>query len=277
MIMPRQHVNGQAIHYELYTSSTDTPVDTILLLHGLGSSTRDWSEQIPALVPDYNVLLVDLRGHGQSDKPPGPYSIGEMANEVAILVTELELDELHVVGLSMGAQVALQLALDHPALVATVTAVNSPADMKPRRLRDKLTVVQRKLLVKLLGMQRVGHIIAGRLLPGDEFTERRQLFANRWSYNDPVSYQASLNAILEWDITPDLPNIKQAILVVSASDDYTPLAWKKRIVDLAPNARMLVIENSRHAIPVERPEAFNAVLLEFLDNRNKCLSQRCSR
>ena len=268
MIMPRQHVNGLDIYYELHESLADAPVDTVLLLHGLGSSTRDWSEQIPALVPEFNVLLVDLRGHGQSDKPPGPYSIGEMANDVAILVTELELVELHVVGLSMGAQVALQLALDHPAIVVTVTAVNSPADMKPRRLRDKLTVVQRKLLVKLLGMQRVGHVIAGRLLPGDELTERRQQFADRWSENDPASYNASLNAILAWDITPDLPRINQAILVVSASDDYTPLAWKKRIVDLAPDARMVVIEDSRHAVPVERPKAFNAVLLEFLQKQH---------
>lgn len=169
----------------------------------------------------------------------------------------------------MGAQVALQLALDHPAIVVTVTAVNSPADMKPRRLRDKLTVVQRKLLVKLLGMRRVGHIIAGRLLPGDEFTERRQQFADRWAENDPASYNASLNAILAWDITPDLPRINQAILVVAARDDYTPLAWKKRIVDLAPDARMVIIENSRHAVPVERPEAFNAVLLEFLQKWHK--------
>lgn len=265
--MPRQQVNGLTIFYELYPSSAKTPVETVLLLHGLGSSTRDWSEQIPALVPYYNVLLIDLRGHGQSDKPPGPYSIRAMANDVATLATILELTELHIVGLSMGAQVALQLALDHPAVVATVTAVNSPPDMVPRRLRDKMTVIQRKLLVKLLGMRRVGYIIASRLLPGDEFIERRQQFADRWFDNDPVSYQASLNAILEWDITPDLPQIHQAILVVSASDDYTPLAWKKRIVELSPNARLVVIENSRHATPVERPEAFNAVLLEFLGSR----------
>ncbi len=262
--MPRQHLDGLAIHYELYPSAANAPVDTVLLLHGLGSSTRDWSEQIPALVPEYNVLLMDLRGHGKSDKPSGPYSIREMANDVAMVISEIELTALHVVGLSMGAQIALQLALDHPEIVATVTAVNSPADMKPRRLRDKLTVVQRKLLVSLLGMRRVGNVIAGRLLPGDEFTERRRLFADRWADNDPASYQASLDAILHWDITPDLPLIKQAILVISASDDYTPLAWKKRIVDLAPDARMVVIENCRHAVPVERPEAFNSTLLEFL-------------
>lgn len=242
----------------------------MLLLHGLGSSTRDWSEQITALALEYDVLLMDLRGHGQSDKPPGPYSIKVMANDVAMLASELDLTRLHVVGLSMGAQVALQLALDHPSIVATVTAVNCPADMKPRRRRDKWTVAQRKLLVRLMGMRRVGRIIANRILPGDEFTERRQLFADRWSLNDPASYQASLDAILDWDITPDLPDIRQAILVVAARGDYTPLAWKRRILNLAPNARMVVIENSGHAVPVERPESFNTALLEFLHDNRGC-------
>lgn len=267
--MPRQQVNGLGIHYERYPSLTVAPAPTVLLLHGLGSSIRDWSEQIPALIPLYQLLLIDLRGHGESDKPTGHYSIGDMANDVAALITALELRSTHVVGLSMGAQIALQLALDQPELVATITAVNSPANMKPRRLRDKFTVMQRKLLVRLFGMRRVGRIIANRLLPGDEFVDRRLLFAERWSENDPAAYRAAFNAILRWDITPELPRIKQAILVVCASDDYTPLAWKQRIVELAQDARMIIIADSRHAVPVERPAAFNAALIEFLKQQQE--------
>lgn len=265
--MPRQQIDDLGIHYELHPSRTEAPVPTVLLLHGLGSSVRDWSEQIPALHPDFQLLLIDLRGHGESDKPAGPYSIHDMANDVAALLGTLGLSGVHVVGLSMGAQVALQLALDHSELVATITVVNSPANMKPRRLRDKLTVLQRKLLVRLLGMERVGRIIAGRLLPGDEFIDRRQLFADRWSENDPAAYHAALDAILNWDITADLSRIGQPIRVICASDDYTPLAWKQRIVDLAPDAHMVIIPDSRHAVPVERPTAFNAALLEFLHDR----------
>ncbi|NND92109.1 MAG: alpha/beta fold hydrolase [Granulosicoccus sp.] len=244
---------------------TGSPASTVLLLHGLGSSTRDWSDQVPALTLHHDVLLVDLRGHGQSDRPPGPYSIREMANDVAMLTEKLGFTGLHVVGLSMGAQVALQLALDHPAVVSTITVVNSPASMKPRRLRDKLTVLQRNLLVQVFGMRRVGQVIASRLLPGDEFIERRRIFAERWAENDPAAYRASFDAILDWDITPFLIGINQAILVIAASEDYTPLEWKKRIVELAPNATLMVVEGCRHAIPVERPEAFNAILLDFLD------------
>ncbi|MFK7892234.1 MAG: alpha/beta fold hydrolase [Granulosicoccus sp.] len=170
-------IGGLTNHYDLIASSDKSAANTVLFLHGLGSSSKDWSEQLPALKPHYHILFMDLRGHGLSNKPAGPYSIREMAADVAGLIAQLNLKDLHVVGLSIGAQVDLQLALDYPAGVATVTAVNSPADMVPRRLRDKFAVLQRKLLVRLLGMRGVGMAIAGRLLPGTEFTDRRQLFA----------------------------------------------------------------------------------------------------
>lgn len=94
--------------------------------------------------------------------------------------------------------------------------------------------------------------------------DRRILFAERWARNDPAAYRASFNAIIQWDITAELPRIQQPILVIAARQDYTPLAWKERMVELAPNARLLVVEDSRHATPVERPREFNTALIEFL-------------
>lgn len=262
--MPRQDINGLNLHYELVASTEMESAATVVFLHGLGSSSKDWSDQVPVLLPKFSVLLVDLRGHGLSDKPAGPYSIKGMAADVASLLAYLNLTAVHAVGLSMGAQIAMQLALDSPNAVTSVTAVNSPADMVPRRITDKLQVLQRKLLVKLLGMRRVGTVIAKKLFPDDKFAERRVLFEQRWAGNDTASYYASLNAILRWDITPELSHIKQPILVIAAREDYTPLAWKERIVELAPDAKLVVVENSRHATPVERPNTFNRILLDFL-------------
>lgn len=266
--MPRHQVGSIALHYEYYDSQAPGSAPIVLLLHGLGSSTLDWADQLPALTPLYKVLLIDLRGHGKSEKPAGPYSIKQMAGDIAKLTESLNLSNLHIVGLSMGAQVALQLALDYPAIVATITAVNTPANMIPHRLKDKWAVLLRKLLVPVLGLRRLGHIIAGKLLPGEEFTQRRQLFAERWAANDPSAYSASFNAIIEWDITPALPLIRQPLLVVAARGDYTPMAWKEQLAEQVPNARLVIIEDSRHATPVERPSIFNSVLLEFLDSQS---------
>jgi pimeloyl-ACP methyl ester carboxylesterase len=262
--MSRVIVNNLSIYYELHTPAKPTGRHTLLFLHGLGSSARDWQHQLDAFSDRYPVLLVDLRGHGQSDKPAGPWSIAQMAEDMAALVNYLSIAPVHVVGLSMGAQVGLQLALDHPDLVASITAVNSPADMVPRRLQDRLTVLQRRLLVKVLGMRKVGCVISARLFPGDDFSDVRKQFADRWAQNDAAAYQSALDAILQWDISAELHRIHQPLLVVAASDDYTPLAWKQRIVELAPDATLKIIEDSRHATPVERPDAFNVVLNQFL-------------
>lgn len=265
--MPKRQVGNVVLHYEYHDSQVPNSAPVVLLLHGLGSSTLDWADQLPALTPIYKVLLIDLRGHGKSEKPAGPYSIKQMAYDVAKLTASLNLVNLHVVGLSMGAQVALQLALDYPSVVASVTAVNSPANMIPQRLQDKWAVLLRKLLVTLLGMRRLGHIIAGKLLPGEEFTQRRQLFAERWAANDPAAYSASFNAIIEWDITPSLSLINRPLLVVAARDDYTPMQWKEQLAEGVPGARLIIVEDSRHATPVERPSAFNCLLLEFLESQ----------
>lgn len=238
---------------------------TIVFLHGLGSSTKDWQQQIALFSEHYDCITMDLRGHGQSDKPIGPYSIEQMAADVSAALIKLNAPAAHLVGLSMGAQVSMQLALDFPSLVSSLTMINSPANMRPRRLKDKLSVIQRKLIVRFLGMRKVGNVLAGRLFPGDTFVELRETFAARWAENDPAAYRASLNAILNWDVSHRLPELAMPILVVAASDDYTPLEWKQIIVEKAQWATLVVIEDSRHATPVERPDAFNKVLIQFLE------------
>lgn len=246
---------------------TGIAAGTMVFLHGLGSSTKDWHHQIDEFSEGYDCIAIDLRGHGQSDKPAGPYSIKQMATDVSEVLTQLQAPPAHLVGLSMGAQVAIQLALDYPLMVSSLTAINSPASMRPRRIRDKLSVIQRKLLVRVLGMRKVGKVLAGRLFPGAQFTDLRETFAARWAENDSAAYRASLNAILKWDVLGRLHELAMPVLVVAASDDYTPLKWKQVIVEKAPLATLVVIENSRHATPVERPDAFNDALQQFLDEK----------
>ena len=260
-------VNGKNLYFEHHLAVESSGRRPILFLHGLGSSVDDWKYQLDAFVNQFPIVLADLRGHGQSDCPEGPWSIADMASDMAELIENNFDGPLHVVGLSMGAQVAMQLALDYPDLLISVTAVNSPADMVPKLWQDRLKVLQRRVLVRIFGMRKVGEILSKRLFPGKEFAEVRQQFAQRWARNNPVAYTRALKAILAWDITSELHRIKHPLLVIAASEDYTPVVWKRRIVELAPNASLEIIENSRHATPMDQPDVFNQVLKEFLMSR----------
>ena len=94
----------------------------VVLLHGLGSSCRDWEFQEVALETCYRIIAVDLPGHGNSAPPRAAVTIEDMADEVSALLAALDEEPAHVVGLSLGACVALRLGLQSPESRALVDA-----------------------------------------------------------------------------------------------------------------------------------------------------------
>ena len=257
--MPMITVNGLDVFYEARGTG-----DSVLLVHGLGSSTEDWEPQVDALARAFTVVAYDVRGHGRTGKPAGAYSVSQFAADAAALITTLALAPVHVVGLSMGGMIAFQLAADHPELVRSLVIVNSGPEMVPRTVREKLGIVQRRFIVRLMGMRKMGEVLAEKLLPGAEHAVRRGLFADRWARNDKDAYLRALSALVGWSVTARLPAIRQPVLVVAADQDYTPVAWKQWYTSLMPNATLAVIPGSRHMMPVERPQLFHDALLPFL-------------
>jgi 3-oxoadipate enol-lactonase len=110
--MPYAQVGDIKLYYEVHG---DGP--PILLIPGLGADTRLFFNVVPLLAPSHQVVVLDPRGGGQSDKPAGQYSIEQMADDVAGLFGTLGVASADVVGYSMGGKIALQLAACHPELV----------------------------------------------------------------------------------------------------------------------------------------------------------------
>lgn len=257
--MPKIRINGIQLYYE---SHGDGP--PVLFLHGLGSSTRDWELQIPAFSEEYRVITVDVRGHGQSDKPPGPYSVRQFSEDTAAFMQALDAAPAHVIGLSMGGMIAFQLGVDHPELLRSLIIVNSAPSFKPRDLKEKLAAQQRILLVRLFGMKKIGEVLAKRMFPKPEQAPIREIFVQRWAENDRQAYLEALKAILNFDINDRIGAITAPTLIVSADDDYIPVTAKEAYAAQMPDARVVVIPDSRHGLPVEKPDEFNQAALAFL-------------
>jgi pimeloyl-ACP methyl ester carboxylesterase len=257
--MTSLHVRDIHLYYEVTGQG-----QPLLFIHGLGSSGRDWEFQVPAFCEQYQVVTFDLRGHGQSGKPHGPYSISLFAEDTAALIERLGLSPAHVVGISLGGMVALQLAVSAPGAVKSLTVVNSGPEFIIRTVRERLMVLQRQAIVRLLGMQKMGEVLSKRLFPKPEQDALRTLFVRRWAENDPRTYRDSMQALVGWSITDQLGSIQCPTLVIAADQDYTPVAAKEAYVARMPHAELVVIADSRHATPVERPEEFNAALQAFL-------------
>ena len=257
--MPRFEHDGCNLYYE--TVGQGSPV---LLIHGLGSSGQDWEYQIPALSAHYQVIVVDVRGHGRSDKPRERYSIPGFSADIVALLDHLQLDQVQVVGLSMGGMIGFQLAVDHPQRLESLTIVNSGPEVKAKGVGDLRQLVTRWLLARVFSMKAIGKALGKNLFPKPEQADLRQKIALRWAQNEKHAYLASFNAIVGWSVQEQLSHIRCPTLIVTADHDYTPVALKRAYAALIPNAQVVVIENSRHATPLDQPERFNRVLLAFL-------------
>lgn len=257
--MPTISCNGINLYYEVNGQG-----QPLLFIHGLGSSTRDWESQVPEFSQSHQVITFDLRGHGQSDKPSGPYSIPLMAADTAALLKALGIQSAHVVGISLGGGVAIQLALDAPELVKTLVVVNSGPAMGTSAADARKEIEGRVALVQQYGMRAMGEALGPRLFPKPEHASLRQTFVERWAENDPRAYVDALLALADWNVIDQIKSIRCPTLVIAADQDYTPVALKEAYIKLMPDARLIVIPDSRHATPIERPQQFNETLKQFL-------------
>lgn len=257
--MPTIDVNGVSLFY-----TDQGKGEVVLLIHGLGSSSADWELQLPALTPGYRVIAVDLRGHGRSTKPSGPYSLEMFAGDVAALIEALDIGPCHVVGLSLGAMTALELSATRPDLVRSAVVVNAGPDFVPRTLKERAMVWQRLTLVRTVGLATLGKLVADRTLPDEDQAELRERVAEVIADNDKAAYLASMRAIVGWSVVDRLGQITSPMLVVASELDYTPVASKQPIVDEARDARLTVVAGARHLLPIEKPHEFNEILNTFL-------------
>ncbi|MFW0754383.1 alpha/beta fold hydrolase [Pseudomonas sp. H11T01] len=250
---------GCTLHYEEYGHG-----EPVLLLHGLGSSALDWEDQIPVLAARYRVIVPDARGHGRSDKPRERYSIAGFSADVIALIEYLNLGPAHVIGLSMGGMIGFQLAVDQPQMLKSLCIVNSAPQVKLQTPDEYWQWFKRWSLMRVVSMSAIGTALGAKLFPKPEQAALRSKIAQRWAKNDKRAYLASFDAIIGWGVQERLSRVTCPTLIVSADRDYTPVALKEAYVKLLPNARLVVIADSRHATPLDQPERFNQTLLEFL-------------
>lgn len=257
--MPTANLETISLYYEEYGEG-----EPLLLLHGLGSDGRSWEYQVEAFAREFRVIVPDVRGHGRSAKPPGPYTVSQFSKDIFAVLDHLQIDRFHLVGLSMGGMIGFQMAVDQPERLKSMTVVNSGPELVPRGFKEKWQIWQRRLIISFLSMEKIGEVIGGRLFPEPHQAEYKEQFIQQMGENDPKAYKAATNALLGWSVSDRLDHIQCPVLVISSDMDYTPVAVKEAYTRQLPTSRLHVIENSRHATPIDQPEAFNTSVLNFL-------------
>jgi pimeloyl-ACP methyl ester carboxylesterase len=258
-IMPLLEVDGVKLNYQINGDG-----DPLLLIHGLGSSGRDWELQVEYFSQSYKVIRCDLRGHGKSSKPPGPYSIELFSKDCSGLLSRIGCSPAHILGISLGGMVAFQMGIDHPDDVRSLVVVNSTPDLVPRSMMDHIHTWQRLLIIQLMGMRKMGEVLGNRFFPKPEQSELKEIFIERWGENHRPSYLEAMKAAVGWSVYDQLGEIKAPTLVIGSDEDYFPTEYKEDYVKMLPRGRLEIVEDARHALPAEKPEEFNRLVHEYL-------------
>ena len=245
------------VHHRL-DGPEDAPV--LVLSSSLGTSLEMWEGQLPALGERFRILRYDQRGHGASPAPPGPYTIAELAGDALELLDRLGLERVSFCGVSLGGMVGLRLAVDAPARIERLALCCTSAHMPPPE-----TWTERAAVVRAKGTSAVVEASLERWFtpaaPGEVVERaRRGLLAT-----SPEGYAGCCEAIAGHDLRDRLHLVRAPTLVIAAEDDPSaPPDHGALIAEAVDGARLLVLNEGRHLVNVERPEAVTPALLEHL-------------
>lgn len=242
--------------------------ETILLLHGLGSTKADWDLQIDALSKNYRVIAPDLRGHGNSSKPKSrsEYGISLCAEDNVLLLQKLKINKCIVTGFSMGGAVAFEMVVNHPQLISKLIIVNTAPDFNDLGDMGEEMIKERTKTLESVGIEPLAEQIATGMFPEDNQQEIRRAFYERARKNPVDAYFNSFITLMEWGIGDKIKNIKVPTLVIASDLDYTPVSLKEAYTQKMKNARLEIVKQSRHGVTMDQSIDFNKIILNFLNN-----------
>jgi 3-oxoadipate enol-lactonase len=253
--------NGTKIYWD--EEGTGPP---ILLIMGLGYPSCMWFRTRPVLVNSYRTIVLDNRGVGQSDVPPGPYSMAAMADDAAAVLDAAGLSSAHVYGVSMGGMIAQEFALQYPqrvrSLILGCTAAGGPTAQRAEPAAIEMLKARTSMSGEEAAEAAIPFIYdtaTVRDLIDEDIATRRPWFAHR------EGYLAQLQAILSWESFSRLPQIDAPTLVIHGKNDrLVPKGNGEIIASRIRGAKLVLLECAGHIFPTDQPEAAHAAILAFL-------------
>ena len=234
----------------------------VLFIHSLGTNGSLWRDQIAVLKEHYRCIAFDCRGHGGSSYN-AKFTVTDVAADLKAGLDALGIGSCHVVGLSMGGPLALQLNADNPGLVRSMVLADAFAT--PREGADDRVYATQEA-VAYLSMLEFGNQYAGdRLLPSTPIEKLEEL-ANEIAKVPAKAYVDTVRDIFTYDVSPTLAKVDVPTLVlIGDQDEATPMADSEFICSSIEGAELKVIPDAGHLTTIDNPDAVTRALAEFLD------------
>lgn len=261
--MPYAQVNGINLHYRLEGQGPET----LVLINGLADDLESWSEQMDDFLnAGFRVLRFDNRGIGKSERPAGVYTTRQMADDAKGLVDHLNIQDFHLLGVSMGGMIAQEYVLAYPADLRTVSLCATYA--KPGPFCTRMFEFWRDIAPTVGAAEIMRDVTVWAFT--QEFFETREdeliAFEADMKQLDqtPDEYLAQLNSIIMHDAHDRLDQIKTPTLVLAGDQDILIPVNLSRCLCAGITGAEWATTKGGHACLWEHPKPFNAQVLKFL-------------
>ena len=247
----------------------------LLLFHGLGASVATWRDNIGPLSKAFRVYAVDLPGHGDSEKPDFDYAVDSLVEFTLSLVETLEFDRPAIIGNSVGGALGLMMALRRPEMVSGLVLADSAG--LGREVSIYIRLVSVPLLGGLLESSRIGgtrfmlynvfhdqSFVTEELL--DEFHRSRKMPGAKEAVVKSIRSGVNLLGVRkEYVLLDELHRLRAPLMLVwDAQDQILPVSHAYRVLEAVPDARLHVFDDCGHWPHMEKAQAFNSLVMEFM-------------
>ncbi len=264
--------NGARLFYKTFFLSEDAP--WLTLIHGVGGSSIVWFKQVREFSKHFNVLVVDLRGHGRSRDlftayMGREYTFEDISMDVIDVLDHLNIKKSHFMGVSLGTILIRVIAELDPPRVESMTLAGAITRLN---IRSRFLVWVAKVFKPVIPFMWLYRLFARILMPNKRHKESRYIFIkeaqkiyrreiNRW-----FKLLKDVNPLLQYQVeqNPPIPT-----LYLMGDEDHLFLKPVRTLVSLNEMAELVTLENSGHVCNVDQPEAFNKHAIRFIKEHSK--------
>ncbi len=266
--MPELLVNGVTYYVEVHGGGRP-----LLLLHGFTGSSQNWRSLLPGLVGHYEVILVDVLGHGRTASPPDEnrYAIEQVAADLIAIVDELGYLDTGILGYSMGGRLALFTAVTHPHRIRHLILESASPGLATAVERQQRAAQDRELAdwIEANGIEAFVQrwenlpLWASQQQLSPEI--RQQLHLQRLQ-NDPTGLANSLRGMgtgAQPSLWEQLPILAMPVLLLTGELDTKFVAINRQMAELLPNAHPKIVPGAGHTVHLERPLAWQESVISY--------------
>jgi pimeloyl-ACP methyl ester carboxylesterase len=254
---------------------------SLVLIHGAWASHEWWRWQVPELSKDYQVLSVDVRGHGRSSPLKAAYSVDGFTRDLESFLQKVEIDQAVLVGWSMGGIISMEYCLNHPSKVRALILIATRGHRNPqmkRRIMFQYLQARLSLIMDFTSPRKYDRAAEG--FSGEQERVKREVEnmlspitpreAFDWvmadlTNNPRENYFEVAKSIWTWEAGEELKRINvPTLIMVGEKDSRTPPRFSHLLHAEIPNSKLVIVENASHCLALERPQVVNEEIIKFL-------------